>query len=67
MRNDFHLIWSHLVPGGTVGFHDYDFDLPDVTETINRLIDEHRGEISEVREIEDKHIVLVTKRKSSTG
>lgn len=67
VRNDFQLIWSHLVPGGTVGFHDYDFDLPDVTETINELIDGNRDEISEVREIEGKHIVLVTKRKSSAG
>ena len=67
VKNDFNLIWSHLVPGGTVGFHDYDFDLPDVTETVNRLIDEHRSDISEVREIEDKHIVLLTKRKSSAG
>jgi hypothetical protein len=67
VRNDFHLIWSNLVPGGTVGFHDYDFDLPDVTETVNRLIDEHRGEISEVREIEGKHIVMVSKRKYSAG
>ena len=67
VRSDFHLIWRNLVPGGTVGFHDYDFDLPDVTETVNGLIDEHRDEISEVREIEGKHIVLVTRRKSSAG
>ncbi|UCG84276.1 MAG: class I SAM-dependent methyltransferase [Dehalococcoidia bacterium] len=67
VKNDFHLIWRHLVPGGTVGFHDYNFDLPDVTESVNRLIDEHRNEISEVREIEDKHIVMVSKRKYTAG
>jgi len=67
VRNDFLLVWRNLVPGGSLGFHDYDFDLPEVTATINSLIDEHRDEISEVREIEARHIVLLTKRKSSAG
>jgi len=67
VRNDFFLVWRNLVPGGSLGFHDYDFDLPEVTATINSLIDEHRDEISEVREIEAKHIVLLTKRKPSAG
>jgi len=62
VKNDFHLIWRNLVPGGAVGFHDYDFDLPDVTDTVNNLIDEHRAEISEVHEIGKKHIVLLTKK-----
>jgi len=65
VRNDFHLIWRNLVPGGSIGFHDYNFDLPEVTEAIDRLIDEHRDEISEVHEIEGEHIILLTKKKSS--
>jgi len=62
VRNDFHLIWNNLVPGGSVGFHDYNFDLPEVTAAIHGLVDEHHDEISEVREIEGKYIVLLTKR-----
>ncbi len=26
VRSDFHLIWPHLVPGGILGFHDYEYD-----------------------------------------
>src|SRR5436190_5130580 len=29
VKNDFQLIWSHLVPGGWAGFHDYGGDLPE--------------------------------------
>ena len=62
VRNDFHAIWHNLVPGGSVGFHDYKFDLPEVTAAIDGLIEEHRDEIGEIRVIEDKHIVLLTKK-----
>jgi hypothetical protein len=63
VKNDFNLIWPHLVPGGSVGFHDYNFDLPEVTRAIDGLIDKHKDEISEVREIKQSHIVILTKRK----
>ena len=65
--NDFNLIWRYLVPGGSVGFHDYNFDLPDVTETIDSLIDKHKDEISEVNKIKQSHIVILTKRKRLPG
>ena len=64
VRNDFNLIWGHLVPGGSVGFHDYNFDLPEVTKAIEGLIDEHEDEISGVHEIKDKHILLLIKGKT---
>jgi SAM-dependent methyltransferase len=64
VRNDFYLVWRHLVPGGCVGFHDYNFDLPEVTETINDLIREHSNEISDVHEIRGKHIILLTKKEA---
>ena len=63
VRSDFNLIWRYLGPGGSVGFHDYNFDLPQVTKTINSIIDKHRDEISEVHEIRQSHIVILTKRK----
>jgi SAM-dependent methyltransferase len=67
VRNDFNLVWRHLVPGGSVGFHDYNFDLPEVTRAIDGLIDKHKDEISEVQEIKQSHIVIVTKKMGLTG
>jgi SAM-dependent methyltransferase len=65
VRSDFYLVWRNLVPGGVLGFHDYDFDLPAVTEAIDRLLDEHKDEISEVHRIEERHIILLTKKPST--
>jgi hypothetical protein len=62
--NDFNLVWRHLVSGGSVGFHDYNFDLPQVTKAIDGLISKHRDEISDIHEIEQKHIVILTKKKN---
>jgi len=67
VRNDFNLIWRNLVPGGSVGFHDYNFDLPEVTKAIDGLIYKHKDEISEVHGIEESHIVIVTKKKGFVG
>ena len=64
VRNDFYLVWRNLVPGGSVGFHDYGFDMPEVTEAVDGLIGEHKDEISEVHEIKDKHILLLIKKPS---
>ena len=64
VRNDFNLVWKHLIPGGGVGFHDYNFDLPEVTEAVDSLIKEHKDEISDVHEMEEKHIIILTKKKN---
>jgi hypothetical protein len=64
--NDFNLVWRNLVPGGSIGFHDYNFDLPEVTQTIDSLINKHKDEISEVNQIKQSHIVILTKRKKLT-
>ena len=63
VKNDFYIIWPHIVPGGCVGFHDYDFDLPYVTCAIDKLIHDHRDEIGEIHKIKEKHIVLLVKKK----
>lgn len=62
VRNDFHIIWSNLISGGAVGFHDYNYTLPDVTKAIDGLIKEHEKGISEVQEIEPKHVILLIRR-----
>jgi predicted O-methyltransferase YrrM len=59
VENDFHVIWPHLVSGGVVGFHDYKFnDWPEVTKAADKLIREHKREISEAYEIEGKYNIL---------
>jgi predicted O-methyltransferase YrrM len=59
VENDFHVIWPHLVSGGALGFHDYKFDdWPEVTKAADKLIHEHKREISEAYEIEGKYNIL---------
>jgi hypothetical protein len=62
VRNDVLLVWRHLVSGGVVGLHDYKSELPGVTRTIDRLLDEKRREIRDTFEIGEKHIILVMKK-----
>lgn len=61
VRNDFNIIWSHLIPGGVLGFHDYNTELPEVTDCINAIIAGHADEISETQEIKPRHIILLVK------
>jgi len=62
VRNDFLLVWNRLVSGGVMGLHDYKSELPEVTRTIDQLLDEKRSEIAGIDEISEKHIILVTKK-----
>jgi hypothetical protein len=61
VRSDFSIIWPNLVPGGVLGFHDYNTELPDVTRSIDTIIAEHTDEICETQEIEPQHIILLVK------
>jgi hypothetical protein len=59
VENDFHVVWPHLVSGGALGLHDYRFDdWPEVTKAADRLMHEHKTEISEAYEIEGKYSIL---------
>lgn len=59
VESDFHLIWSHLVSGGVIGFHDYKFDdWPEVTQAVDELIEVHRSEISQIYEIKGNYDIL---------
>ena len=62
VRNDFGVIWSNLVSGGVLGFHDYNSGLPEVTYCIDRIINDYADEISEVCEIRPQYIVLLVKK-----
>lgn len=59
VENDFRLIWPHLVSGGAVGFHDYEYaDWPEVTKAAHKLMQAHMGEIKMVYEVEGKFNIL---------
>ena len=59
VENDFNLIWPHIVTGGVLGLHDYEFDdWPEVTEAARKLMHEHEKEISQAYEIEGKYDIL---------
>jgi hypothetical protein len=47
VRNDFHLIWEKLSPKGVIGFDDYGDDLPQVTSTIDGLMEQYSEEIAQ--------------------
>ncbi len=59
VERDFNIIWTHLVSGGIVGFHDYKFDdWPEITKAAEKLIHAHKREIGEAYEIEGKYNIL---------
>jgi len=59
VENDFYLIWPHLVSGGIVGLHDYEFDdWPEVAEAAKKLMQEYSKEISAAYVIEAKYDIL---------
>jgi hypothetical protein len=62
VKNDFLLVWNRLVAGGAVALHDYRTELPEVTRTIDTLLDEKKTEIAYTVEIPEKHILIVLKQ-----
>ncbi len=48
VRSDFYLVWNKIVSRGIVSFDDYGFDLPQVTETIHKLIGEQSDKILKI-------------------
>ena len=55
VENDFSVIWTQLVSGGAIGFHDYRFDdWPEVTPAVNGIVADHRNQIAETVEIKGK-------------
>jgi len=62
--NDFYLVWNHLTPGGMVAFHDYGYNLPQVTNTINQLIKKHAQDIEKIIIDSVKHVIFIKKKLS---
>jgi hypothetical protein len=46
VRDAFDLVRRRLSVRGVVCFHDYGFDLPQVTKEIHLIVDEHAAEIA---------------------
>ena len=66
VRSDFQLIWPHIVSGGILGFHDWEYeDWPGVTAAVKKIFNEHRGEIRDMVEIKGvydiKSLMLIKK------
>lgn len=62
VENDFYLIWNKLASRGAVGFHDYEWDLPQTTAKIKDLVNRHGSEIRKVHLNKDAHALFVLKR-----
>jgi SAM-dependent methyltransferase len=62
VKNDFQLIWDHLLPGGWAGFHDYGGDLPEVTAALDSMMRDHTCEIERVETMKERWVLLVKKR-----
>jgi hypothetical protein len=61
--NDFYLVWNHLIPGGILAFHDYGYDLPKVTQTIDKCIQNHRKDIEKIIINPFIHTIFIKKRR----
>jgi hypothetical protein len=59
--SDFYKLWYRLVEGGCVAFDDYGFDLPQVTETIHRIIGACSQSIKKIKVLGLKTIFIVKK------
>ena len=64
VESDFEKVWRKVTPGGVVAFHDYGWDLPEVTATIDTLCLRHRDEIAARRADPSHHIFYVRKRQA---
>lgn len=61
VRGDFKLAWKHLSPGGYMAMHDYKGDMPHVTETIDKLLKEHKSEVNQAEAIAGWWMVIQKK------
>lgn len=62
VENDFYLIWNKLVSHGVISFHDYLWDLPNVTEMINTIITKNQESILGIHHDPTRHIIYIAKK-----
>lgn len=61
VESDFRLVWEKLSPGGAVAFHDYEYNLPEVTKKVNELAARHASELSSTFHDKEKHIFFMVR------
>lgn len=61
VESDFRLVWEKLSPGGAVAFHDYDYNLPEVTKKVDELAEKCAREISATFHDREKHIFFLVR------
>jgi hypothetical protein len=62
VTSDFYLVWKKLSPGGVLAFHDYGYDLPNVTAMIDLLCARHSSAIGKIDVDPNRHVIYVRKR-----
>lgn len=61
VRSDFELVWSKTVDGGAVAMHDYGGDLPQVTESIDSILNDHAPEIKQIEKFQRQCFIIIEK------
>ena len=61
-ENDFYLVWDLLSSKGIIAFHDYEWDLPQITVKIKELVDRHSSKIQKIYHNQNRHILFVIKK-----
>ena len=67
VESDFRLVWDRLAPGGLMGLHDYGGDLPEVTRTIDQLVDRFGSQIESTDLVPRQWLVFLQKKAESVG
>jgi hypothetical protein len=62
VKSDFRLAWSHLMPGGMLGFHDFEGDLPLTTEAIREILQQYNHEIESTLQVKEKWLLFLLKK-----
>ena len=61
VMNDFYKVWENISEGGVAALDDYGYDLPSVTETVNRIIGKEYATIRKIHTSGLKTIFIMKK------
>lgn len=67
VESDFMLVWDKLSPGGAIGFHDYEYNLPEVTRKVNELAAKYAGDIAATFHDKEKHVFFLIRSMLGAG
>ena len=61
VKSDFTILWPYMVPGGVIGFHDYQGDLPQTTCAIDEVLRSYLPYIKKIEKIPQRWALFVFK------